>query len=126
MAILCAHLAQTQKPTCTNPHVHISAHSTLAHTWAGHSQDAWPGSAPALSPGLGQAVQQSASEGDRLPLMLLVQLPQVSLLPALELHQSLVASELFQRGYRHLCAQQSKGRLGWGRPRPQEPRPPPG
>lgn len=100
MAILHAHIVQKQKPICSLPPIFTSMHA--AHRQAGHSQDTWLVPAPALSPGLGQAVQQSASEGNCLPLMLLVQLPQVSLLPALELHQSLVTSVLIQWGHGHL------------------------
>lgn len=94
---------------------HTPSHACSKHncTPAGtHSQDTWLVPAPALSPGLGQAVKQPASEGDRLPLMLLVQLPQVSLLPAPELPQSLVASELIQRGWGHLCEQKMQAGLG--------------
>lgn len=77
--------------------------------------------APALGLGLGQVVEQPACEGNRLPLMLLVQLSKVSFLPALELQQGLVASELIQRVRGHLCGQQSKdgpGRAGLGQTNP--------
>ena len=57
-----------------------------AHGQAGYSQDARPLSAPAPRTGLGQVVEQPAREGNGLPLMFLVQLPEVSLLPAPELH----------------------------------------
>ena len=91
--------------------------STLkAHGQAGHSQDTGPLSAPAPRAGLGQVVEQPAREGNSLPLMFLVQLPEVSLLPAPELHQGLVASELIQRGRGHLCGQQRRAGLGWSRP----------
>ena len=124
--------------SCRTPRAHPPARSRhrarhpLACTWSGHSQDTRPLPAPALSPGLGQAVEQPASEGNRLPLMLLVQLPKLSLLPAPEFHQSLVASELVQRGRGHLCGRRGKGGRGWagaGQPRrgasppPEQPLP---
>ena len=87
-----------------------------AYGQVGHSQDTRPLSAPAPRTGLGQVVEQPAREGNGLPLMFLVQLPEVSLLPAPELHQGLVASELVQRGGGHLCGQQRRAGLGWGRP----------
>ena len=88
----------------------ISTHK--ARGQAGHSQDTGPLSAPASRAGLSQVVEQPAREGNGLPLMFLVQLPEVSLLPAPELHQGLVASELVQRGWGHLCGQQRRGGLG--------------
>lgn len=100
-AILHAQLLQ-EKPSCT-PFIHTSLHKAHTPRQAGHSQDTWSVPAPALGPGLGQVVQQSASESNRLPLMLLEHLPQVSLLSTPELHQSLVASELLQWGHNHLC-----------------------
>lgn len=93
----------------------------IAHRRPRHSQGTWPQPAPALSLCLSQAIQQAAGEGDCLPLMLLAQLPQVSLLPALELDQSLVTSELIQRGGGHLWEWQRKGRQGVGETARQPP-----
>lgn len=78
------------------------AHCPWACRRAGHSQDPPLLAAPALCPRLSQAVEEPAREGDGLSLVLLLQLPQLSLLPAPELHQRLVASELIQRGRGHL------------------------
>lgn len=55
------------------------------HRWqqaAGHSQGTGGGPALPLSPGLGQAIQKAAGEGHSFALVLLMQLPQVSILPA--------------------------------------------
>lgn len=67
------------------------------HRWqqaAGHSQGTGGGPALPLSPGLGQDIQKAAGEDHSLALVLFMQFPQVSILPAPELHHSLVASEL--------------------------------
>lgn len=99
-----------------NPRAHpsfTSPHEAHTPRQAGHSRDSRSLPAPALGPGLGQVVQQSASESNCLPLMLLEHLPQVSLLSTPELHQRLVASELLQRGHNHICrtAEQRQARL---------------
>lgn len=60
----------------------------------GPAQGARGGPALPLSPGLGQAIQKAAGEGHSLALVFFMQFPQVSILPAPELHHSLVASEL--------------------------------
>lgn len=86
---------RVKTPTCTHTPV-----VTPEHT--GHSRDTRPWAAPALRPGLSQAAEQPAREGNGLALVLLVQLSKLSLLPAPELHQHLVASELVQRGRGHL------------------------
>lgn len=93
-------------PPSMESHMHTSLQSSCQHTrWyqaSGHSRGTGGGPASALSPGLSQAIQKAAGEGHSLALVLFMQLPQVSILSALELHHRLVVSELLQRGRAHL------------------------